>query len=165
MQDGLRGDRSETFSIASFFPEFMQPPIKIISKLVFNILVLLRCCKPIKRRRFAFDLESSLHVNASPMPGSARAEAERRRALALKALDKRLHSTNNKPSYGPTFPFPFILPDSKRSTGESAVTSAINSNSKTSNDHSSSHVESVTPGVSSDSVLFDAKEHLDEKNL
>ncbi|CAG8506907.1 26447_t:CDS:2, partial [Gigaspora margarita] len=164
VQDGLRGDRSETFSMASFFPEFIQPPIKIISKLIFNILVLLRCCKPIKKRRFAFDLENSFHVNAPPMPGSARAEAERRRALALKALDKRLHSTNNKSSYSPTFPFPFLSPDSKRSSGETTQISTINNNSKTSND-SSSHFGPVTPGVSSDPILFDVKEHLDEKDL
>ncbi|CAG8580378.1 801_t:CDS:2, partial [Dentiscutata erythropus] len=164
MQDGLRGDRSETFSMASFFPEFIQPPIKIISKLVFNILVLLRCCKPIKKRRFALDLESSFHVSAPPMPGSARAEAERRRALALKALDKRLHSTNNKPNYNPAFPFPFLSPDSKRSTGETTQISTTNNNSKTPND-SSSNFGSVTPGVSSDPVLFDVKEHLDEKDL
>jgi hypothetical protein len=30
------------------------------------------------------------------LPGSARAEAERRRALALKALDQRLHAATSK---------------------------------------------------------------------
>jgi len=38
-----------------------------------------------------YDLESSSRPPA-PLPGSARAEAERRRALALKALDMRLHA-------------------------------------------------------------------------
>ncbi|CAG8722316.1 3926_t:CDS:2, partial [Scutellospora calospora] len=95
----------------------------------------------------------SLHVSAPPMPGGARAEAERRRALALKALDKRLHSTNNKPNYGPTS---FLSLDSKLSPGESVAVSITSNESKTSDDIGS---------VSSEPVLFDVKEHLDEKDL
>lgn len=40
---------------------------------------MLRCCKPIQKRRFAMDLESLPTSLAPAMPGSARAEAERRR--------------------------------------------------------------------------------------
>lgn len=47
--------------------------------MVFNILVMLKCCKPIQKRRFAMDLESLPTSLAPAMPGSARAEAERRR--------------------------------------------------------------------------------------
>lgn len=38
---------------------------------------------------------------AAAAPGSARAEAERRRALALKALDQRLHAANLGKSSSP----------------------------------------------------------------
>ncbi|CAG8534888.1 6363_t:CDS:2 [Paraglomus occultum] len=96
VQDGIRGDRSETFSLASFFPEMLQPPVKVISSIIFNFLVILRCCKPIQRKRLGHDLGGYNPRLAPAMPGSARAEAERRRALALKALDKRLQATSNK---------------------------------------------------------------------
>ncbi|KAG0221417.1 hypothetical protein BGX31_009918 [Mortierella sp. GBA43] len=96
VQDGFRGDRSETFSFASFFPEAAQPPVKAVSNLVFGILVRLRICSPLG---FGTMLEQDLDnpqnsgmVLPLTQPASLRAEAERRRALALKALDMRLHA-------------------------------------------------------------------------
>ncbi|KAF9565165.1 hypothetical protein EC968_004224 [Mortierella alpina] len=96
VQDGVRGDRSETFSFASFFPESAQAPVKAVSNLVFGILVKLRICSPLGfGASFQHDLESpQMPGMVLPMtqPASLRAEAERRRALALKALDMRLHA-------------------------------------------------------------------------
>ncbi|KAF9961026.1 hypothetical protein BGZ72_005149 [Mortierella alpina] len=96
VQDGVRGDRSETFSFASFFPESAQAPVKAVSNLVFGILVKLRICSPLGfGASFQHDLENpQMPGMVLPMtqPASLRAEAERRRALALKALDMRLHA-------------------------------------------------------------------------
>ncbi|KAK3822149.1 MAG: eukaryotic integral membrane protein-domain-containing protein [Linnemannia gamsii] len=96
MQDGVRGDRSETFAFASFFPEAAQPPVKAVSNLVFGILVRLHICSPLG---FGATFQSDLENPQMPgmilpisQPASLRAEAERRRALALKALDMRLHA-------------------------------------------------------------------------
>ncbi|CAG8663847.1 13490_t:CDS:2 [Funneliformis caledonium] len=136
-QDGLRGDRSETFSMASFFPEFIQPVVKIISNIVFNLLVMLKCCKPISKRRFPIDLENLPTTYIPSMPGSQRAEAERRRALALKALDARLH---NKSNYDPMSPPPFT-------SSPSSYTAS-----------SSENVNGIT--TQPNDVLFDAKDHL-----
>ncbi|KAG9064090.1 hypothetical protein KI688_003270 [Linnemannia hyalina] len=95
-QDGVRGDRSETFAFASFFPEAAQPPVKVVSNLVFGILVRLHICSPLGfGTTFQNDLENPQMAGMIlPMsqPASLRAEAERRRALALKALDMRLHA-------------------------------------------------------------------------
>ncbi|KAF9576469.1 hypothetical protein EC968_007947 [Mortierella alpina] len=96
VQDGIQGDRSESFSFASFFPEFMHPLVKAISNMFFNILVRLRICSPTGYGgSFQYDLENpqmSGMAHTFTRPGSLRAEAERRRALALKALDMRLHA-------------------------------------------------------------------------
>ncbi|KAF9135415.1 hypothetical protein BG015_003288 [Linnemannia schmuckeri] len=95
-QDGVRGDRSETFAFASFFPEAAQPPVKVVSNLVFGILVRLHICSPLGfGTTFQNDLENpqmSGMILPMSQPASLRAEAERRRALALKALDMRLHA-------------------------------------------------------------------------
>ncbi|KAF8986440.1 hypothetical protein BGZ46_003547 [Entomortierella lignicola] len=95
-QDGIRGDRSETFSFASFFPEAAQPLVKPLSNIVFGILVRLSICSPLG---FGVNLQQGLENSQSSstilplsQPASLRAEAERRRALALKALDMRLHA-------------------------------------------------------------------------
>ncbi|KAF9207674.1 hypothetical protein BGZ49_010783 [Haplosporangium sp. Z 27] len=95
-QDGIRGDRSETFSFASFFPEAAQPLVKPLSNIVFGILVRLNICSPLG---FGANLQQGLESSQSSstilplsQPASLRAEAERRRALALKALDMRLHA-------------------------------------------------------------------------
>ncbi|KAH7050812.1 eukaryotic integral membrane protein-domain-containing protein [Linnemannia elongata] len=98
VQDGIRGDRSETFSFASFFPEFIQPPVKAVSNFFFGILVRLQICSPTGYGgSFQYDLENPQMAGMGhtfTQPGSLRAEAERRRALALKALDMRLHAAS-----------------------------------------------------------------------
>ncbi|KAI8992669.1 eukaryotic integral membrane protein-domain-containing protein [Pilobolus umbonatus] len=81
-QDGIRGDRSDTFAIVTFFPEFLHPVIGFISNTVYGVLVQWNLCRP----QTFHDIETG----DAPVPGSARAEAERRRALALKTLDMRL---------------------------------------------------------------------------
>ncbi|KAF9116307.1 hypothetical protein BGX27_003615 [Mortierella sp. AM989] len=82
-QDGIRGDRSETFSFASFFPEAAQPIVKPFSNVVFGILVRLRICSPLGfGTSFQQDLENpqiSSMVLPMSQPASLRAEAERRR--------------------------------------------------------------------------------------
>lgn len=86
----LRGDASETFSFASFFPDKIQPPIAAASNVIFNLLVKLGLCRgwsqgdvELSNARAeqrdggaAYTLGTS---RPSAPPGSARAEAERRR--------------------------------------------------------------------------------------
>ncbi|KAK9464882.1 eukaryotic integral membrane protein-domain-containing protein [Lipomyces arxii] len=88
-----RGDASDTFSMANFFPDAIAPVISFISNRAFAFLVSIRLCTPFSQQ----DIETSNLRNGqfrqrfvAPLPGSVRAEAERRRALALKALDQRL---------------------------------------------------------------------------
>ncbi|KAF9169331.1 hypothetical protein BGX20_010460, partial [Mortierella sp. AD010] len=79
VQDGIRGDRSETFSFASFFPEAAQSLVKPLSNIVFGILVRLRVCSPLGfGAGFQQDLENSGMILPMSQPASLRAEAERR---------------------------------------------------------------------------------------
>lgn len=105
---GIKGDASETFAFAYFWPDVVQPPIAAVADSVYNALVSLRICTPFS----AEDVESSNEQATSRSEGGLpsllnqggrhggpgkREEAERRRALALKALDQRLHAaTANK---------------------------------------------------------------------
>ena len=101
----LRGDASETFAFAEFFPGPAKPLISAFSNQVFNILVALRVCSPFSTHDVTASRgESTMQRGA---PGSARAEAERRRALALKELDSRLHAAraaSSKPAPPPPAP-------------------------------------------------------------
>ncbi|KAJ1568513.1 hypothetical protein HK405_001084 [Cladochytrium tenue] len=72
VQEGIRGDRSESFSFASFFPESTQFTSYASPTLA------------------AASLSSPPPPAAKPLPGSDLADAERRRAIALRALDLRL---------------------------------------------------------------------------
>lgn len=81
------GDRSETFSLVSWFPPFLHGPLTILGNFVYK-----------SANRFHLipaspggDIESGIY---NQIPLSARAEAERRRALALKALDQHLANTS-----------------------------------------------------------------------
>lgn len=103
----LKGDSSETFAFHEFFPAPVKPFVAALGSAVFDALVAVRVCTP-----FAADGYQHQHHQQQShrgVPGGARAEAERRRALALKALDQRLHaatraqntSTPSPPAAGP----------------------------------------------------------------
>ena len=62
-----------------------------LANAVFNLLVVVKVCSP-----FAAQPRGEPTFVQRGTPGSARAEAERRRALALKALDQRLNAATAK---------------------------------------------------------------------
>jgi len=92
----LRGDASETFAFAEFFPDPAKPFVASLANQIYHILVALKLCTPFSHADISASRgETSMQRGT---PGSARAEAERRRALALKALDQRLHAATAGPS-------------------------------------------------------------------
>ncbi|KAK4144046.1 eukaryotic integral membrane protein-domain-containing protein [Dichotomopilus funicola] len=118
----LRGDASETFAIAEFFPGPIRPLIATISEQVFNVLVVMRLCVPFSAADISAargDHHSHHNFSHRGAPGSARAEAERRRALALRALDQRLHAaTANAASRAQNAPVPpTVAPPIPSATG------------------------------------------------
>ncbi|KAF8140598.1 hypothetical protein EV363DRAFT_1312870 [Boletus edulis] len=90
------GDRSETFALTSWFPPFLHPPLSALGNAVYKMATRLHLIPT----SVPHDIESGY----SQLPGGARAEAERRRALALKALDQRLanSATNSPTQNGPS---------------------------------------------------------------
>ena len=118
--EGLRGDASETFAFATFFPDVMQPPIAAISDQVYNTLVTLGACTPFSAEDIASGNERAAARGEAGLPsllnnvgrgrGSGkREEAERRRALALKALDARLNAVStNRPNNQPVTVAPSV---------------------------------------------------------
>lgn len=95
----LRGDASETFAFAEFFPGPVRPFVAAVSSQIFDALVAVRICTPFS----AADMQTTRSdgFGQRGVPGSARAEAERRRALALKALDQRLHAATAQSTQRP----------------------------------------------------------------
>ena len=102
---GIKGDASETFSFACFFPDVVQPPITLVTDSIYSILVVLRICTPFSAEDIASGNEQAVARGEAGLPsllnngrsggirGTAkREEAERRRALALRALDQRLQA-------------------------------------------------------------------------
>ena len=103
----LRGDASETFAFAAFWPDAVQPPVAAAADAVFRALVALRLCTPFSADEVASgNRQASARGDELPSlmsPGAAgggrrgggkREEAERRRALALRALDQRLQQAH-----------------------------------------------------------------------
>lgn len=94
----MRGDASDTFAFVAFFPDALHPFISPVSDGIYGILVQLKLCTPFTEEA----IESSNQSRSDGLPnimdarpgaaGGRRAEAERRRALALKALDQRLNA-------------------------------------------------------------------------
>ncbi|KAG1828106.1 eukaryotic integral membrane protein-domain-containing protein [Suillus variegatus] len=82
------GDRSETFALTSWFPPFLHTPLSLLGNTVYKLATRLHLLPT----SVPHDIESGGY---SQVPGGARAEAERRRALALKALDQRLANSSS----------------------------------------------------------------------
>ncbi|TAQ87825.1 hypothetical protein B7494_g3864 [Chlorociboria aeruginascens] len=97
----LRGDASETFAFAEFFPDPVKPVVALISNQIYNILLALRICTPFSAADVTASRGDNTFTQRNAAPGGARAEAERRRALALKALDQRLNAATVGPSKAP----------------------------------------------------------------
>ena len=101
---GIRGDASETFAFACFWPDVVQPPIAALSDGIYNALIALRICTPFSVEDVESGNEQAAARGEAGLPsllnqgsrrgigGGKREEAERRRALALKALDQRLQT-------------------------------------------------------------------------
>ncbi|KAJ2333481.1 hypothetical protein GGI00_002307 [Coemansia sp. RSA 2681] len=100
-EGSLSGDRSEAFAFATFFPEFAQPLIGRLSNALYGAAV---ACKLITSdegyRQQNADLEAGrggddheLRAASAPVAMPEDLDADRRRAIAAKALDMRLGST------------------------------------------------------------------------
>lgn len=128
----MKGDPSETFSFVSFFPDFVHPFLAPICDAVYGFLVQIRLCAPFSDQ----DVESATQNAASRsqsggLPGimkgnGRRAEAERRRALALRALDQRLNAAAAGREIGPA---PTAAPQSSAS-GEAAESVPVEAGAK-----------------------------------
>jgi len=104
---GLRGDASETFAFATFFPDVVQPPIAAFCTQLYILMCNLRLCTPFSDEEIATGNEQAAARGETGLPNFSRAhgtrgmskreEAERRRALALKALDERLAAAASRP--------------------------------------------------------------------
>jgi len=82
----FRGDRSETFAFANWFPPVIRKYVAVLANHVFALAVRFKVVQPWD------DATTGGNYGMLPGPGASRAEAERRRAVALKALDARMAS-------------------------------------------------------------------------
>ncbi|XP_027632193.1 protein amnionless [Tupaia chinensis] len=81
-----RGDMADHFAFATFFPEILQPVVGLLANLVHGLLVKVRICQKTVKR---YDVGAPSSITIS-LPGTDPQDAERRRQLALKALNERL---------------------------------------------------------------------------
>ncbi|KAI0392535.1 eukaryotic integral membrane protein [Xylariaceae sp. FL0594] len=114
----MRGDASETFAFAEFFPAPVKPFIAALGDQIFNALVSARVCTPFSQADISAAQGNHFHPRSAP--SGVRAEAERRRALALKVLDQRLHAAtvagNSAPRSQPT---PHVQPNNSTAQTQS----------------------------------------------
>lgn len=109
---GIKGDASETFAFATFFPDKIQPPIAAVCDQIFILLCNLKLCVPFSEEAIASGNEQVAARGEGGLPSllsqgrgakgmGKREEAERRRALALKALDQRLLASSSRAATTP----------------------------------------------------------------
>lgn len=112
-EGGLRGDASETFAFATFFPNVLQPVIAPFCDQIYIILCNSKIITPFSDEAIASGNEQAAARGEAGLPSvmnpargarvlGKQEEAERRRALALKALDQRLHAAENRPAVATT---------------------------------------------------------------
>jgi len=104
---GARGDPSETFAFAYFWPDAVHGPVAAAADALFALLVALRVCSPFSAESVASSSQAANVRDAGGLPlstqdlrhgGAAAAgagaaaleQSDRRRELALRALNERL---------------------------------------------------------------------------
>ncbi|XP_014163065.2 transmembrane protein 115 [Geospiza fortis] len=90
-----RGDMSDHFAFATFFPEILQPVVGLVANLVHSVLVKVRVCRKTVKR---YDVGAPSSITIS-LPGTDPQDAERRRQLALKALNERLKRVEDQSAW------------------------------------------------------------------
>lgn len=75
-----RGDMSDHFAFASFFPEALQPAVGLLAGLVHATLVKVKVCRKMVKR---YDVGAPSSITIS-LPGTDPQDAERRRQVSLK---------------------------------------------------------------------------------
>ncbi|NXI30066.1 TM115 protein, partial [Zosterops hypoxanthus] len=90
-----RGDMSDHFAFATFFPEILQPVVGLVASLVHSMLVKVRLCRKTVKR---YDVGAPSSITIS-LPGTDPQDAERRRQLALKALNERLKRVEDQSAW------------------------------------------------------------------
>ncbi|KAJ3586449.1 hypothetical protein NHX12_012847 [Muraenolepis orangiensis] len=90
-----RGDMSDHFAFASFFPEVLQPAVGLLAGLVHAMLVKVKVCRKMVKR---YDVGAPSSITIS-LPGTDPQDAERRRQLALKALNERLKRVEDQSAW------------------------------------------------------------------
>ncbi|XP_038626619.1 transmembrane protein 115 [Tachyglossus aculeatus] len=90
-----RGDMSDHFAFATFFPEILQPVVGLLANLVHGLLVKAKVCRKTVKR---YDVGAPSSITIS-LPGTDPQDAERRRQLALKALNERLKRVEDQTAW------------------------------------------------------------------
>lgn len=130
----IRGDASDTFAFAHFFPEPIYTPVAKITEEVWKVLLALKVCTPFSDEDVDAGNEQASARAEGGLPsimnskggsgGGRREEAERRRALALKALDQRLQvAASRGVAQKPVEPAASSVQPPSSSTGEADVRS------------------------------------------
>ncbi|XP_064395624.1 transmembrane protein 115-like [Halichondria panicea] len=113
-EQGSRGDMSESFSFATFFPEPIQPPLATLGGFLYHVLVKIKVC-PKAVRTYDVSAPSTIRLT---LPGTDPLDAQRRKQRALKALDERLNK-NDEPLSWPS------LDDAGTSSQEEEISQAV----------------------------------------
>lgn len=126
----VKGDASDTFAFSHFFPDSIQVVLAPLCDSIYNTLVAARVCTPFSEEAVDAGNEQASARAEGGLPsllnpssrggraGGRREEAERRRALALRALDERLNAAAaNRASSVPP-------PSTAGTAGDSSVAAA-----------------------------------------
>ncbi|KAI4761524.1 DUF1751-domain-containing protein [Aureobasidium sp. EXF-3400] len=99
----IKGDASDTFAFSHFFPDSIQVVLDPLTDSIYKTMVAFKLCTPFSEEAIESSNEQASARAEGGLPslmtggrggraGGRREEAERRRALALKALDQRLNA-------------------------------------------------------------------------
>lgn len=133
-----RGDMSDHFAFATFFPEIFQPLVSMVANVIYSVLVKIRICKKTVKR---YDVGAPSSITIS-LPGTDPQDAERRRQLALKALNERLKRVEDQVAW------PSMDEDDKDDLSDMPL---LPETSRSNGDDSGAAEHNAFPGLSSGS--------------
>jgi hypothetical protein len=106
----IKGDASDTFAFAHFFPEPLQTPLGTVADQVYSTMVSLKVCTPF----------SDQDIDAGNEQASARVEGGLPSIMNPSSRggkgDQRLHAATSRPAPAPAQPAPAVLSTAQSSS-------------------------------------------------
>jgi len=148
--NGIRGTNSENFTFANFFPTAMQPFVNLLVNPIYKLSLNVGLVKHQPIIPLNHSSSSDLRNLTMSISPSDQQDNERRRAIALKALNERWKALNSDPTKSQ---LPKSFPQAQATGGKHPMHQHQHQQAPGFSQHGHSHERKVIPKFNIDEIM------------